>query len=118
MQTADYLGGSRPIQPHFAGEHFTDALDQQFRRRAFLDDSGSPEAHGLKHLIPFLRRSQEDDLGIGVCRPQALQCNQPVLSRHTEIQENDIGLVPSGHFQNFIAMAGFGDNVKIRDGGK
>jgi hypothetical protein len=46
--------------------------------------------------------------------PEALQCDQPILTRHGEIQENDIRLVPRCHLQNFIAMACFSNDVEVR----
>ena len=54
----DHGRGGVRIQPDFAGVHFADALDQQFRGGLLQHDAGRAQLHGLDEFVLVVRRGQ------------------------------------------------------------
>ena len=73
--------------------HLADALDQQFGRGLFENNSGSSQLHGLDELVLVVGSGEHDDAGLVLGDLQALQGGEAVEAGHLQIEQEDVGLV-------------------------
>jgi hypothetical protein len=75
------------VEPDFSGVDFPDALDEQFGRGLFQNNSGGAQFHRLHEFVFIVRSGENNHAGFVFSDLEALQRGQTVQAGHFQIQQ-------------------------------
>src|ERR1700724_19145 len=112
------LGSHAVIETNLARVDEMNAFSQQFRSGLLEDHAPGAEAHGADDVAVVFGGGEDDDAGWPRVEIDFLEDRQAIFVRHTQIEQEDVGLQFGEELNALRAVLSFADDDDVLVGAK
>ena len=102
--------GHAIVEPDFAAVNFVDAPHQQVGGGLLQHDAARAQAHRANHVAVIFRGGEHDHARGQLSKFTSSSTAKPIFVRHAQIEQQNVGLELSQHFDAFVPVGSLADD--------